>query len=350
MIALQKTAPAFGLEWRDIPTPNHARPGEVIVAVTAAGVCGSDVHIYEWSGGYDFLTQAMPVTIGHEFAGMVAAIGSGVTGLRVGQAVVVIPSVECGVCEHCTEGRLDDCRDRRGIGMQRDGGFAQFAQVPAQNCLTLPDGFDPGIAALCEPLSIALSAIETGGVEHGDTVLVLGPGSIGQGIALLAARRGAEVVVAGYDDAERLACVRALGVSRTLDLKDQPASDAPAMIGRDAFDIVIDAAGVQSAVDTGARLLRPSGVMVICGIHAGRVQFDGASFVRMRHQIRGTYRASRRAWADVLAFVVANEVALAPMVTHRLALPDALRAFEMAKAKIGGKILLIPQAPPIDSR
>lgn len=153
MRALQKTAPAFGLEWRDIPTPNHAQPDEVIVAVTAAGVCGSDVHIYEWSGGYDFLTQAMPVTIGHEFAGMVAAIGSGVTGLRVGQAIVVIPSVECGVCEHCTEGRLDDCRDRRGIGMQRDGGFAQFAQVPAQNCLTLPDGFDPGIAALCEPLS-----------------------------------------------------------------------------------------------------------------------------------------------------------------------------------------------------
>lgn len=342
MKALQKTHPAFGLEWREVPTPMRARPGEVIVEVAAAGVCGSDLHIYEWSGGYEFLTRAMPVTIGHEFAGTVAATGNDTGRLRAGDAVVVIPSVECGVCADCVAGTRDACVNRTGIGMLRDGAFAPLVQVPAANCLVLPRGFDLGIAALCEPLSIAMSAVETGGIEKGDKVLVLGPGSIGQGIALLADRRGAEVVVAGYDDSERLACVNELGMMRTLDLKNQPLADAAALIGGGTFDVVIDAAGVQSAVDGGLDMLRPSGVMVICGIHAGRVQFDGARLVRNRHQIRGTYRASRRVWNDVLAFVVDNEKALAPMVTHRLPLEDAMHAFELAKTKTGGKILLIP--------
>ena len=342
MKALQKTAPAFGLEWRDVPSPTIDAPDDVIVEVAAAGVCGSDLHIYDWTGGYDFVTPAMPVTIGHEFAGVVVAHGCDAGPLALGQRVVVIPSVECNACRHCVAGHPDDCQDRRGIGMLRDGAFAQFVKVPARNCLPLPDGFDLSVAALCEPLSIALSAVDTGAVGTGDTVLVLGPGSIGQAIALLAEQRGAQVVVAGYDDEQRLAGVRELGIERTVDLKHQSPRDAAALVDSDAFDIVIDAAGVQSAVDSGLAVLRASGVMVLCGIHANRVTFDGARFVRMRHQIRGTYRATRRTWRNVVDFVIANEARLARLISHRLPLSDALVSFDLAKSKVVGKIMLIP--------
>ncbi|MFM0229665.1 zinc-dependent alcohol dehydrogenase [Paraburkholderia sediminicola] len=342
MQALQKTAAAFGLELREVAPPQAPAAGEVIVDVVAAGICGSDVHIYDWSGGYDFLKQAFPVTIGHEFAGRIASVGEGVVDLRAGQPVVVIPSVECGVCRFCTAGRRDECRDRRGIGMLRDGGFARSVRVPAINCLALPGDLDIGIAALCEPLSIGLSAVKAADVKRGDKVLVMGPGTIGQGIALLAKVRGADVVVAGYDDRDRLNGVRALGIDKTLDLKERPLSDAKQLSGADEFDIVIEATGVQSTVQAGLDLLRPSGVMVICGIHGAPVSFDAAKLVRNRHQIRGTYRASRATWAEVRDFVVEHHAMLVSMITHRLPLADALEGFEMARNKIGSKILLMP--------
>ena len=342
MQALQKTAAEFGLEFREAAEPSEPAPDDVILQVAAAGICGSDVHIYDWSGGYDFLKSAFPVTIGHEFSGTVFKTGAAVHDLQIGQPVVVIPSVECGVCEFCVGGRLDECRNRRGIGMLRDGAFAPFVRVPAANCLALPAGLDLGIAALCEPLSISMSAVDTAQVKAGDRVLVLGPGSIGQGIALMARARGAQVVIAGFDDAERLATARALGIAMTLDLKQQTLNGFASLLGSNEFDVVIEATGVQSTIQAGLDVLRPSGVLVICGIHAAPIQFDGAKLVRQRHQIRGTYRASRATWAAVRDFVVTHAAELAPMVTHRMPLADAIKGFEMARKKVGSKILLIP--------
>ncbi|MEM5314381.1 alcohol dehydrogenase catalytic domain-containing protein [Paraburkholderia sp. JHI869] len=342
MQALQKTTAAFGLELREVPVPHAPANGEVIVEVAAAGICGSDVHIYDWSGGYDFLKSAFPVTIGHEFSGRVLEVGHGVDMLRMGQPVVVIPSVECGVCEACRAGRMDACRDRRGIGMLRDGGFARTVRVPAANCLTLPEGIDLGVAALGEPLSIAMSAVKTAEVAAGDRVLVMGPGTIGQGIALLSSVRGANVVVVGYDDEDRLKTVRALGIEQTFDLRMHDLAEVKALTDINEFDIVIEATGVPATVQTGLDCLRPSGVFVICGIHGNPVSFDAAKLVRNRHQIRGTYRATRATWSEVRDFVVGHEARLAPMVTHRLPLANAIEGFEMARRKIGSKILLMP--------
>lgn len=269
-------------------------------------------------------------------------MGEGVSSLAPGQPVVVIPSVECGVCEACRGGRLDACRDRRGIGMLRDGGFASAVRVPALNCLALPDDLDLGIAALAEPLSIALSALKTAEVAAGDRVLVMGPGSIGQGIALLASLRGASVTVVGYDDAERLATVRALGVERAFDLRVHTLDAVKTLAGVSEFDIVIEATGVPATVQAGLDCLRASGIFVICGIHGKPVSFDAAKLVRNRHQIRGTYRASRATWSEVRDLVVAHAARLAPMITHRLPLANAIEGFEMARTKIGSKILLVP--------
>lgn len=342
MQALQKTTAAFGLEWRDVPEPTAPAAGEVIIDVTAAGICGSDVHIYDWSGGYDFLRSAFPVTLGHEFSGRVAQLGAGVDSVKLGDQVFVIPSVECGKCAFCLAGNLDECRDRRGIGMMRDGGFAKHVRVPAFNCLVLPDEIDAGVASLAEPLSIGMSAIKTAEVAAGDRVLVMGPGTIGQAIAVLAKSRGAHVAVVGHGDTERLATVRALGIDATLDLAGAPADAMRSLLGGTEYDIVIEATGAGPAVQAGLDVLRPSGVFVVCGIHGKPISFDGAKLVRQRHQIRGTYRAMRATWQEVRDFLIASHTSLAPMVTHRLPLDQAIEGFEMALNKVGSKIVLMP--------
>ncbi|MBP7568242.1 MAG: alcohol dehydrogenase catalytic domain-containing protein, partial [Burkholderiaceae bacterium] len=186
MKSLQKPSPVPGLELRDaaVPVPG---PGEVLLRVKATGVCGTDLHIDEWTPSYHFMARALPVTIGHEFSGEVSACGEGVSGLRPGQLVTVRPSVVCGVCAACRAQDFDACTTRQGIGVMRHGAFADWVVAPARNCVPVPAGVDPLVAALAEPLSVSLEAVRTGGVQRGDRVLVLGPGNIGQGIALFAA-------------------------------------------------------------------------------------------------------------------------------------------------------------------
>lgn len=192
MLALRKARPGFGLELAEAPDPAPPGPGEVTLRVAAAGICGSDVHAYEWTEGYGHMAPHLPVTMGHEFSARVVAAGPG-AGLAAGARVAVHP-------------RLVVDGARRTLGLTAQGGFAPFVTAPAANCLPLPDAVDDELGALTEPLAVAAEAVQVGAVGLGDTVLVLGPGTIGQGLALMARAAGAaRVIVAGRADAPRLA-------------------------------------------------------------------------------------------------------------------------------------------------
>src|ERR1700679_183694 len=185
MLTLRKTQAGFGLdlaEGADAPPPGD---GEVVVRVENAGICGSDVHAYEWTDGYDFMVPHLPVTMGHEFAGRIAAIGPDVS-IAQGTAVTVMPGVDCGTGVNCRRGDRRNCLQRTAIGLTRHGGFARYVTVPAENCLPLPEAVDTELGALTEPLGVGCQAVLTGEVGLGDTVLVMGPGTIGQAIALFA--------------------------------------------------------------------------------------------------------------------------------------------------------------------
>ena len=153
--------------------------------------------------------RGMPVTLGHEFSGTIAAIGPGVRGIAVGTLVAVRPSVVCGRCATCVAGDFDACTKRKGIGVTRDGGLAKLVSVPADNCVVVPRDVDADIAALTEPMTVCAEAVATAGIKKGDRVLVLGPGNIGQGVALFAREAGAaQVVIVGKDDSLRLDVLR----------------------------------------------------------------------------------------------------------------------------------------------
>lgn len=344
MLALRKATPHHGLLLQDIEPPAAPGPGEVLLRVRSVGVCGTDLHIEEWTPSYHFMAPALPVTLGHEFSGEVAAIGPDVQDLAIGQLVAVRPSVVCGRCEACLAGLPDDCTTRRGIGVTREGAFAAFVRVPARNCMPLPAGIDARVAALAEPLSVSLEAVRTGGVKPGDRVLVLGPGNIGQGIALFARAAGAcQVVVAGHGDAPRLEVLERMGFTDLLDFAQGGMDTLLAPWREDGgFDVVIEATGAASVIAPALAVLRTHGVLVITGIHAAPVPIDLVALVRKHHQLRGSYRAPEAAWAEVIAFIAANQPTLRHMVTHTMGLAEAPQAFALARSKGATKVMVEP--------
>ncbi|RIX98498.1 alcohol dehydrogenase [Aureimonas flava] len=337
MLALQKTRPSPGFELREVPEPGVPADGEVLIRVHCAGICGTDLHIAEWTAGYESMGAAMPVTLGHEFSGIVERTGAGVPASMTGLRVTVRPSTTCGRCARCRSGHADDCTGRVGIGIGRAGAFASLVRAPAANCHALPDGLAMDVAALCEPMTVCAEAVATAEVAPGQKILVVGPGFIGQGIALLARAAGAEVVVLGREDAPRLEALRALGFRALVDTRDVELREALAPLA--PFDAVIEAAGVPSLVAACLPFLRKRGIFTVVGIHPRPAEIDLTALVRAHQQIRGSYRAPPRTWDAVLAFLGDNQDTMRRLVSHNIALADAADGFEAARSRRASKVL-----------
>ncbi len=339
MRALRKTRPGAGLELVDVDAPGPAADGEVLIRVTATGICGSDLHVDDWTSSYAFMARSLPVTLGHEFVG-IAQNGD----LR-GRRVVVRPSVTCGVCAACLDARHDACEQRVGIGMTRDGAFAPWVHVPARNCLPVPDGVSDALAALAEPLSIAMQSLRVAGDVAGRRVLVMGPGTIGQGIAVLARRAGAaQVVVSGRDDAARFAALRRMDFEDVVDVANQSLADATGRCGTgQPFDLVFEATGVPETIGEALPLLGRDGIVVVTGIHARPLPLDLTTLVRRQLQLRGSFRPPELVWPQVIALMDTIGTTLAPMVSHILPLSRAMDALALAHNKQASKVLLCPE-------
>ncbi|MGK9232283.1 alcohol dehydrogenase catalytic domain-containing protein [Inquilinus limosus] len=344
MIAFRKTAAAFGAELVASTSPPAPAAGEVLIAVAAAGICGSDLHAYEWTPGYEFMTAALPVTLGHEFAGTVRAVGPGVAGLEVGDRVTCWPTVACGRCFACRGGEPQHCQSRSIVGLHADGGFAEAVRVPAANCRRVPDGLPFEIAALTEPLSVAVNAVDVADVAPGDRVVVLGPGPIGLGIAFVAQLRGAQVLLCGLDDGVRLQRACEMGIAHAADLGEEPLAAAVARAFDGPADRVVEATGAARSVSDGLAVLRSGGILVVAGIHSGHLNLDLTRFVRDKKQLRAAHDTTARAFATAIDLLTAHAAVLSRLITHRLPLARAVEAFELARQRQAVKVLLLPQA------
>ncbi len=343
MLALQKRQPRFGLEFSDAADPQSPAAGEVTLHIESVGICGSDVHAYEWTDGYGFMVSHLPVTMGHEFAGRVIAKGPGVS-LAEGTRVTVMPMIACGTCPACARSDTRNCQCRQAIGLTRDGGFARHVTLPAANCLPLPETVDTELGAMTEPLGVGCEAVLTGDVGLGDVVLVMGPGTIGQAIAVFARAAGAgRVLVAGRADAPRFDVLRQLGFHDLIDVADVPLRDQVLSVtnGRMA-DVVIEATGYPPSIVDGLGVLRTAGVLVVAGIHPGPVSLPLTDFVRARHQLRATHSCARSTWDRVLDLMGRESEGLRPMITHRLPLERGLEGFELARQRAASKVILKP--------
>ncbi|WP_306151680.1 zinc-binding dehydrogenase [Roseovarius sp. MMSF_3281] len=343
MIAVRKLSARPGIDVCTVPDP-QGRPGQGMlrVRVEAAGICGSDLHAYEWSSGYEFMEERLPVTLGHEFCGTVHAVGPGVNDFAEGHRVVCWPVIACGKCEGCKRGHPEQCRDRSIIGLHRDGGYAEWVDVPAGRCFIVPNDLDPRIAALAEPLAVSVNSVDLSEAGPGDAVVVLGPGPIGLGAAWVAQHRGAQVLLAGLNDDARLKAAQDMDLKHVVDLaRADLASEARRVFGRDA-DMVIEATGHPDSVSQGLRLLRPGGVFVAAGIHARPCEIDLTRFVREKKQIRGAHDTTRAAFVEAISLLSDNGGVLSQLITHQLPFSRGPEGFEIAKGGAAVKVMLVP--------
>jgi threonine dehydrogenase-like Zn-dependent dehydrogenase len=233
---------------------------------------------------------------------------------------------------------------RLSLGLTADGGFAALVNVPAGNALPLPDAVDAELGALVEPLSVAAEAVLVGEVGIGDTVLVLGPGTIGQGLALMARAAGAgRVIVAGRGDQPRYAVLRELGFAEIVDVGDGPLADQVlAITGGKPVDVVLEATGHPPSITDALPVLKREGVLVVAGIHAAPLSLPLTVFVRNRHQLRASHGSEPRTWERVIALLARDPEAYRPMITHRLPLARGLEGFELSRQRAASKVILIP--------
>ena len=269
MLGLVKTARGEGnVELRDVPDPSPA-PGQVKIAVRAAGICGTDLHIY-----HDEFATRPPVVMGHEVAGVVAEVGAGVEGVRSGDRVTSETYFfTCGECRFCRAGLPNLCPHRRSIGSAENGAFADWLLVPARNVRPLPDGVDFLGGALTEPLACVVhGALELPKVTAGDLAIVSGPGAIGLLTTQVVKAAGAVVVLLGTDrDAGRLDLGRDLGADHVLNVdQDDPQTFVDELTGGTGADVVLECAGVPAAVPEGFEMARRNGRYLVLGQYTDR--------------------------------------------------------------------------------
>jgi threonine dehydrogenase-like Zn-dependent dehydrogenase len=346
VLALQKQAPGFGVITTQVDEPGLPSDHEVIIAVEAASICGSDLHVYDWStDSYAWIVDTLPCTLGHEFAGRVVARGVAVKELEIGARVTGFPGLACGVCAQCRDAHPERCTDKQGsLGLTRPGAMAPLLKLPEVNCFRLPDTVDFELGSIVEPLVVGLNAVDIGEVKEGDRVLVMGAGPIAQGIALFARSAGASAVtVTGFNDTPRLDVFRKLGFSDLIDRAGEGSMEKLKAKAGAGFDVVFEATGAPHTLAEGLSVLKRFGIFVATGIHSGPATFNLTDLVRRRIQLRGSYSPTPRIWRNVIAAVAADPEAFRPIITHRVPLTEAVHGFELAHQREASKVVLLPQ-------
>ena len=323
------------LRYVDVPIPT-LQPGEALIKVRAAGICGSDVARVFTTGTYHF-----PTIIGHEFAGEVYEVKDKEDSHWIGKRVAVFPLKPCFHCENCRQGIYELCSHYDYLGSRCDGGFAEYVAVPVWNLLELPVEIDFESAAMMEPVSVAMHALRQSRFKAGDTVAVIGPGTIGLILCKLALLSGAQRVFLIGRTPEKLKFAQQYGIhdtcnSTTDDVKQWIDSQTN---GR-GVDIMFEGTGASRSLEYGLDMVKPSGVIVALGNPLGDISLSKASYwkiMRKQLSVHGTWNSrfgtSDSDWEKVKTLLQSGQLDLRPLITHRL---------PMAKLQEGLEIMCNP--------
>lgn len=317
------------VEMENPPAPG---PGEVLVQVKAVGVCASDVHYYN-EGRIGDAVVTEPLVIGHEFAGIIADVGPGVTNVEPGDRVAVEPGIHCGTCDMCEEGYFNLCRNIRFCGTPpHDGSMRDFMVWPAHLVEKVPDSMTMGEAAMLEPLAVGVYAVEIADDVAGKTVGVLGSGAIGLSILQAAKAAGCAETIVTDPLPFRLGLAKKLGADHTLDASDPDlVAKVKEMTGGRGLDLVFEAAGENDAVRQATEMVRPAGTVVIGGIPSEDSMTITASVVRRKQVRMQMLRRSNNCLKRSIDLVESGKIALTPFITHTFPVEHAEEAFLMAR-------------------
>jgi threonine 3-dehydrogenase len=339
MQAILKDQRAPGLIVTTVPKP-AAGPGEVLIAVRHAGVCGTDLHIADWDPWAQGRIRP-PVVVGHEFAGEIVAVGEGVTELQRGQLVTAEGHIVCGHCQQCRTGNSHICRHTRIIGVDRDGAFAEFIVMPATNVLTL-DAIPTDIGAIMDPMGNAFHTVLTADIP-GSAVFVVGCGPIGCFAVGIARAAGAARVLASDVNPKRLALAAQMGADVTINAaREDVLGIVQAETGGEGADVVCEMSGVPQALHQAFHAVRPGGRVQLLGIPKGEVPVDFANEIIFKGiTIYGVIgRRMYQTWHQMRRFLTGGQFDPRPVITHRFPLAEVDAALAAIRSGDAGKVIL----------
>lgn len=328
--------------------------GEVELRVAYCGICGSDLH--EYQDGPHSIPQAephplsgcrAPLTLGHEFCGVVSGLGAGVVDLKVGDRVAVEPEYRCGECRYCREGRYNLCESMGFIGLMGDGGFAERARVPAYMLHRLPETVSLRQAAVLEPAAVALHALRRSSLAPGQRCVVFGLGPIGLLLVMLARLRGVDDITVVDLSPERLALAGEFGATQVLDARD---GDVAARLREGgAMDCAFEAAGSQTSLNAALASLRKGGELVLVSL-MGEIRLDAFDLVNRELRLLGSV-GYRDVYPELIALIADGNLDLTRAVTRSVSLEQAVEhGFEaLLRDKSQIKILVNPNPDLADA-
>ena len=339
MQAIVKEKRAPGLTVTTVPKPAPG-PGEVLIAVRHAGVCGTDLHIADWDPWAQGRIKP-PLVIGHEFAGEIVGLGDGVTGLRKGQLVTAEGHIICGHCNQCRTGNGHICKNTRIIGVDRDGAFAEYIVMPTTNVLTL-SGIPTEVGAIMDPMGNAFHTVLTAEIP-GSTVFIVGCGPIGCFAVGIARAAGATKVIASDVNPKRLALAEKMGAHITINAaKDDVVKTVIAETGGEGADVVCEMSGVPSALHQAFAAVRMGGRVQLLGIPKGEVPVDFANEIIFKGiTVYGVVgRKMYETWHQMRRFLSAGLFDPRPVITHRFPLAKINDALAAIRSGDAGKVIL----------
>jgi L-iditol 2-dehydrogenase len=322
---------------RDVGTPSPG-PEEVLMSVEAAGICGTDKHIF--SGKY---TAKYPLIPGHEYAGRIVAVGEDVTGLKVGDLISVDPNITCGRCPYCQRGKTHLCLNLEALGVTRAGGFAEYSLVPAQQAYLLPDTVSAEEGALIEPLACAIHGLHMGRVAAGDTVVILGGGTMGGLLMQLARNAGAAQVLVAEPIAGRRKKLAELGADVVMNPLTDDVLATIHTLDPEGADVVYEAAGRPDTAQQAIGLARRGGTVVFFGCVEPEhdIKVNPAMMNDRELTICGSFNNpfTHRAAVDLVS---TGRIKVEPFVSRRFALDEFPEAFDYFGAPDSYKLMIIP--------
>jgi threonine 3-dehydrogenase len=338
MRALVKHPDETGLRLEDVPIPEPGQD-EVLIRVHTTGICGTDVHIYHWDS-WAASTIPAPMTVGHEFSGHIAAVGSNVSGFVEGEFVGAEGHVVCGHCRNCLAGRRHLCQEPKGLGVNIPGAFADYVVIPKTNVWRFPRGIEPEIGAIFDPFGNAVHTALKFPVL-GEDVLITGAGPIGLMATAVVVHSGARNVVITDVNPYRLDLARRMGATRAVDVRSESLGEIQRELDMwEGFDVALEMSGNPRALQDILDNTIHGANVAILGIPSEPFAIDWNTVVFNMLNLKGIYgREMFDTWYK-MNVLIESGVDISPVITHRFDAEDFEEAFEAIQSATSGKVLL----------
>lgn len=338
MKALVKATAGPGLEMMDVPMP-EVGPMDVLIKIKKTSICGTDVHIWKWDA-WAQRTIPVPMHVGHEFCGVVEAVGSGVTDLVPGELVSGEGHIVCGRCRNCLAGRQHLCPNTQGVGVNRPGAFAEYLSIPYRNVYKVDPAIPEEVISCFDPLGNAVHTALSWDLVAED-VLITGAGPIGCMAAAVARFAGARHVVVTDVNPWRLKLAEKLGATRTVNVAEESVGDAMRSLGmKEGFDVALEMSGHPSGLNDILNHTSNGAKVSLLGIFPDKVAIDWDKVIFKGLMLKGIYgREMFETWYKMSSMVRAG-LDISPVITHRFPVAEFEKGFETMMSGQSGKVVL----------